>query len=224
MSMHAREEILGRMKSGHSGKALIRPSMKPLSELSLSREQMIQRFTAELSTQTGVVHQASTREEAVKILTEIAAAEGLRSVIATGYNIYGMDLRAFGEANHITVNTLDDLPDRETLREIVFTADAGITFADFAIAETGTVGIIFNRGQPRLASIAPPVHIAIIPIEGLYPVYEDAIEKVFSDADDIPSQFSFITGPSATGDIQAVQFKGMHGPMKMIVIFIMGQG
>jgi L-lactate dehydrogenase complex protein LldG len=185
---------------------------------------MIQRFTAELSTQTGVVHQASTREEAVKILTEIATAEGLRSVIATGYNIYGMDLKAFGEANHITVNTLDDLPDREALREIAFTADAGITFADFAIAETGTVGIIFNRHQPRLASIAPPVHIAIIPIEGLYPVYEDAIEKVFSDADDIPSQFSFITGPSATGDIQAVQFKGMHGPMKMIVIFIMGQG
>ena len=222
--MHAREEILGRMKSAQPGKALIRPSTQPLSELSLSREQMIQRFTAELSTQTGVVHQASTREEAVKILTEIAAAEGLRSVIATGYNIYGMGLRAFGEANHITVNTLDDLPDREALREIAFTADAGITFADFAIAETGTVGIIFNRHQPRLASIAPPVHIAIIPIEGLYPVYEGAIEKVFSNADDIPSQFSFITGPSATGDIQAVQFKGMHGPMKMIVIFIMGQG
>jgi L-lactate dehydrogenase complex protein LldG len=138
--------------------------------------------------------------------------------------MHGVDLKQFSEANHIALSTLDDLPDREALREAAFTADAGITSADFAIAETGTVGIIFNRRQPRLASIAPPVHIAIIPVERLFPVYEDAIEKVFGNADEIPSQFGFITGPSATGDIQAIQFKGMHGPVKVIVIFIMGQG
>jgi len=33
-------------------------------------------------------------------------------------------------------------------------------------------------------------------------------------------QFAFITGPSATADIQAINFKGMHGPVKVFVIFI----
>ena len=224
MSSKAREEILGWLKTAKRNPPAPRPARPALSEINLDREQMLQRFTAELTLQTGTVYKAQSPGDALRILSEIAAAEGLRSVIATGNDMHGVDIRAFGEANHITLRTLDDLPDREALREAAFTADAGITSADFAIAETGTVGIIFNRHQPRLASIAPPVHIAIIPIERLFPVYEDAIVKVFGGTGEIPSQFSFITGPSATGDIQAIQFKGMHGPTKMIVIFIMGQG
>ena len=50
-----------------------------------------------------------------------------------------------------------------------------------------------------------------------------AVEQVFSQGLKAPSQFCFITGPSSTGDIQAVQFKGMHGPVKVIVIFVTGQ-
>lgn len=224
MSSQARDEILCRLKSAKRNQLAPRPARPALSEIALDREQMLQRFTAELTSQTGSVYKAESPEDALRILSEIAAAEGLKSIIATGNDMHGVDLKLFSEANHITVSTLDDLPDREALREAAFTADAGITSADFAIAETGTVGIIFNRHQPRLASIAPPVHIAIIPVERLFPVYEDAIEKVFGNADEIPSQFGFITGPSATGDIQAIQFKGMHGPVKVIVIFIMGQG
>jgi L-lactate dehydrogenase complex protein LldG len=224
MSSQAREEILGRLKSAKRNQLPPRPARPGLSEVTLDREQMLQRFTAELTFQTGSVYKAQSPGDTLRILSEIRAAERFRSVIVTGNDMHGVDIRAFSEANNITVSTPNDLLDREALREAAFTADAGITFADFAIAETGTVGIVFNKRQPRLASIAPPVHIAIIPIERLYPIYEDAIEKVFGSADDIPSQFSFITGPSATSDIQAIQFKGMHGPMKVIVIFIMGQG
>jgi len=62
-----------------------------------------------------------------------------------------------------------------------------------------------------------------VPAGRLYPVYENAVEQVFSQGLEAPSQFCFITGPSSTGDIQAVQFKGMHGPVKVIVIFVTGQ-
>ena len=96
------------------------------------------------------------------------------------------------------------------------------TDADFAVAETGTLGVIFDKDQPRLVSISPPVHIAIVPVDKLYPIYENVIEQVFKNSDKIPSQFCFITGPSSTGDIQGVHFKGMHGPVKVFVIFIMG--
>jgi len=59
-----------------------------------------------------------------------------------------------------------------------------------------------------------------VPAARLFPVYEQVIEKVFAKQENLPSQFVFITGPSMTGDIQGVLFKGMHGPRKVIVILV----
>lgn len=223
MSSQVRNEILSKIKSAQKNDPLPRPQLPFLSERALDREQMLERFTAELTSQTGTVYRAKDRKDAERVLSEIAAAEGFKQVIAVGKNLQGIDIKSFGNSNGITVRTLADLKDREALRKAAFAADAGITSADFAIAETGTLGIIFSKDQPRLASIAPPVHIAIVSIEKLYPVYEDAVTQVFGNVNEIPSQFAFITGPSATADIQAISFKGMHGPTKVIVIFIMGQ-
>jgi L-lactate dehydrogenase complex protein LldG len=57
-------------------------------------------------------------------------------------------------------------------------------------------------------------------VDRIVPVYEKVIEKVFARKGEYPSQFVFITGPSMTGDIQGVLFKGMHGPRKVIVILV----
>jgi L-lactate dehydrogenase complex protein LldG len=170
------------------------------------------------------VYQAKDKEDAVRILSEIASAEGLKSILATSADIYGVDIRAFGSQNNISVSTVQDFSDRKAFRESAFAVDAGITSADFAVAETGTLGVIFYKDQPRLVSIAPPVHIAIVPVDNLYPVYENVIDQVFDNTDKIPSQFCFITGPSSTADIKGVHFKGMHGPVKIFVIFIMTGG
>lgn len=218
----AREEILSRLKSAPRQDPCSRPEPPALSERALDQEQKLERFTAELISQTGIVYRAQGREDVGRILSEIAAAEAIRQVIAVGKNQHGIDIYSLGKAIGVTVKTLADLQDRETLRKAAFTADAGITFADYAVAETGTLGIIFDKNQPRLASIAPPVHIAIVPVERLFSVYEDVIAEVFGHMTEIPSQFAFITGPSATADIQAISFKGMHGPTKVIVIFMMG--
>ncbi|MGO9013885.1 MAG: LutC/YkgG family protein [Dissulfurispiraceae bacterium] len=222
MSMQAREEILGRLKSAKKKAPAARPEKPVLAEMNLDKEQLLQRFTSELNAQSGAVYQAKDKEDAVRILSGIASAEGLKSVLATSGDIYGVDIRAFGAQNNVSVGTVQDFSDRKTFRESAFSVDAGITSADFAVAETGTLGVVFNKDQPRLVSIAPPVHIAIVPADKLYPVYEDVIDQVFKDVDKIPSQFCFITGPSSTADIQGVHFKGMHGPVKIFVIFIMG--
>ena len=222
--MAALEEILARLKSAARGRGPERPTMPPLSELSLEPDRLVERFTAELNAQTGVVHQAAGREETLRILTETAAAEGIKKVVVSGDDtVRALDLRSWGRTAGVEVVTADDAPDREAFRQAAFSSDAGITSADFAIAETGTLGLIFRQGQPRLASIAPPVHIAVVPVDRLYPVYEIAVEQVFAQGREVPSQFCFITGPSSTGDIQAVMFKGMHGPVKVIVILMTGQ-
>ena len=91
---------------------------------------------------------------------------------------------------------------------------------DFAIAESGTIGLIHNKDQPRLTSLAPIHHIAVVPIDRLVPVYEDVTEILFDQRDTTPKHFTFITGPSMTADIQATPFKGMHGPRKLEIIMI----
>ena len=53
----------------------------------------MQRFTSELNAQTGTVYQAKDKEDAVRILSEIASAEGLKSILATSADIYGVDIK-----------------------------------------------------------------------------------------------------------------------------------
>ena len=221
MNSHAREEILGRLKSVSKNTPAARCAKPFLAEINLDREQLLRRFTSELNAQTGVVYQAKDKDDVIRILSGIASAEGLKSFLAASGDIYGVDIRTLDSQNNITISTARDFSSRKEFREAAFTVDAGITPADFAVAETGTLGVIFHKDQPRSISIAPPVHIAIVPVSKLYPVYENVIEHVFRNNDEIPSQFCFITGPSSSSDIQGVHFKGMHGPMKIFVIFIM---
>lgn len=222
MEQSARDQILGSLKSAPKQVISPRPDLPPLSELSMTREELIQRFTERLVEETGIVHRVQNYREALEKLAEIAGAESLKKVmVSTDDVIAPLDLKMWGKRNNIQVMTPRDYADRESFRDAVFIgADAGITGADFAVAESGTLGLIHNKDQARLVSLAPILHIAIVPVERMLPTYEQVIEQVFKDKANLPSQFLFITGPSMTGDIQGVLFKGMHGPRKVIVILV----
>ena len=62
---------------------------------------------------------------------------------------------------------------RKRLREAFATADAGITGANFAVAETGTVVLLENEGNIRLSTAMPRVHIAVLGIEKVIPRLAD---------------------------------------------------
>jgi len=222
MAQTARDEILGRLKSGPKERIPSRPGRPVLREISLNREELIKAFSKNLTDETGVVYRAKDRAEALERLSQIAREEGLKKVMAaTDEVIASLDLAAWGKATNAQVMTPRDFSSRESFKDAVFEeADAGITGADFAVAESGTLGLIHNKDQARLVSLAPILHIAILPVERIVAVYEQAIERVFGKRDDLPSQFCFITGPSMTADIRGIPFKGMHGPRKVIVIII----
>lgn len=183
---------------------------------------MLEKFTENLMAQTAVVHRVSDSGEALGKLTEIASAEGLSTVIASADAVVTpLKLQEWGEKIGVHVLLPTDFTDRDSFKGAVFDrAQAGITGVDYAIAETGTLCIVHDPDQPRLVSLAPIMHIALVPRDRLYPFYEDAVERIFSKEGRIPSQVTFITGPSMTSDIQGVQFKGMHGPKRLVVILV----
>ena len=125
----------------------------------------------------------------------------------------------------------DDIPSmvataRKLLREKYVLADIGISGANVFAADTGTMFIIENEGNIRLATGLPPVHIAIIGMEKLVPTLHDAYkvsEVTWRYANyTVPGYVSMISSPSKTGDIEKVTTYGAHGPKELHVIFLDG--
>jgi iron-sulfur cluster protein len=115
---------------------------------------------------------------------------------------------------------------RGYLRDKFFKADIGISGANVVAAETGTLFIIENEGNIRLATGAPEVHIALVGIEKLVPTLMDAYkvsEVTWRYANyTVPSYVSMVSGPSKTGDIEKVTTYGAHGPREFHVVFLDG--
>jgi L-lactate dehydrogenase complex protein LldG len=223
MAESSRDKILRKLKEAGKRDVSSRPSMPPLNELSWDTEKLIDEFTSNIVEQTGVVDRVADTGAARVRLGEILREEEISKVMASTDDVVTtLDLASWGSENNIEVMTAEDFEDRDSFKQAVFCeVGAGITGADYGIAESGTLVIAHGKDQPRLVSLAPITHIVIMPLDRLRPVYEDATDRLFADGGSAaPGQVSFITGPSMTGDIQGIPFKGMHGPKKIFVILI----
>ncbi len=65
---------------------------------------------------------------------------------------------------------------RRYLREFYFKAKVGISGANIAVAETGTIGIVTNEGNGRLVTTIPPVHIVVLGYEKLVRTFDEALK------------------------------------------------
>ncbi|NIR50760.1 hypothetical protein GWO43_28120 [candidate division KSB1 bacterium] len=99
-------------------------------------------------------------------------------------------------------------------------AEVGMTPAEFAIAETGTIVEVSTDDTCRLISSLPRVHIAFVKKSNLLLSLEEAgskIKKIYqrhgSDCN-----MTFISGPSRTADIEMKLFLGVHGPQESHVV------
>ncbi|MFN2358271.1 MAG: LUD domain-containing protein [Desulfotignum sp.] len=90
---------------------------------------------------------------------------------------------------------------RKELREKFVQADMGITGANYALADTGTIGIATNEGNARLVTTLPKVHVALVGIDKLLPTIDDAltVNRILpknATGQAITSYVTWITGPT----------------------------
>lgn len=97
-------------------------------------------------------------------------------------------------------------------------ADAGITEMEFAVAETGSCVENSDLVEKRLCSTLANLHIGLLKSQNVIATIPDAF-TVFSKIFD-RGYLSFITGPSRTADIERVLTIGVHGPARMMPLFI----
>lgn len=100
-------------------------------------------------------------------------------------------------------------------------ADAGLTSAVFALAETGSLVLVPGPTQSRLTSLLPPVHLVLLPESLILPSIFDWVEK---RPEKFPSNLVLISGPSKTADIEQTLVVGVHGPKRLIVILYPDEG
>lgn len=103
----------------------------------------------------------------------------------------------------------------------IFEFDVGITTAQAAIAETGTLVLDSARERHRLVSLVPPVHIAIIDAASIFLTLAEALAFIHQNGNISPA-VTFITGPSRTADIELTLAIGVHGPQELYVVVNQG--
>jgi len=99
---------------------------------------------------------------------------------------------------------------RKRLREKFCTAEMGITGANFAIAETGSIVLVENEGNIRLSTTLPKIHVALVGIEKLVPSLEDlaVFLKILArsaSGQKMSSYVSFITGARRAGEADGAE-------------------
>ena len=146
-------------------------------------------------------------------------------IVAPAFHLRRTDVEESFRENHRTLpasRSLDNRPAlvseaRGVLRRHFEAADAGITGANFLVAETGTAMIVTNEGNGDLTRLLPRTHIVVTGIEKVVPRLEDASVLLrlltrSATGQEITSYVSFMSGPKRAGDAD--------GPEKFHVVLV----
>ncbi len=107
---------------------------------------------------------------------------------------------------------------RKQLRQAYIKADMGITGANFAIAETGTIGLVTNEGNGRLVTTLPRVHVALVGFDKLVPDLKSALRILKAlprnaTGQAISTYVTWITGANECAP-------GPNGQKEMHIVFL----
>ncbi|WP_426143185.1 LutC/YkgG family protein [Pseudomonas sp. DWP3-1-2] len=112
-----------------------------------------------------------------------------------------------------------DRPVEDWKTELFDDTPASLTTTNGAIAATGSLIIWPTREEPRLMSLVPPVHFALLKASEIYDnLYE--VQRKQNWAGGMPTNALLVSGPSKTADIEQVLAYGAHGPKDLVVLIL----
>lgn len=206
--MDSRTEILERLEK-QKREATMPPAWQSRRDFS----DLVQRFTESLTAVLGEVHYAQNLDAAWTIVDEIIQSLDAQQIVLNGERpLRNSNLPQRWPQIEWHIVGKDD---NSKLRAFCTSADLGISGGDAALAETGSVIITSGSQQSRLATLLPPVHLAIVPTSHLT---TDIFTWTAVRPEKMPANLVFVSGPSKTGDIEQTMTVGVHGPKRFIVI------
>jgi len=201
------------------------PRHPPEPEGAWPQDLLVGRFSAELTAIAGKVHRVTASSAAIDTVMDLCQHRGAERVLSWAPEEIGLPgLRDAFAAAGISA---DDgwLPegeeDRRARLRTLASISVGLTGAIAGIAESGTIAVVSGAGRSRLASLLPPVHIAVLRATRLYPSLGTLIDA-HAGILEWGSNLVLITGPSRTADIEMTLTRGVHGPGEVHVVLLDG--
>ncbi|XVX20540.1 LutC/YkgG family protein [Actinomycetota bacterium] len=197
----ARAEILGRVRAALSDKGY---AAQPTSQLPaprrapLSDAERLELFAERVADYRAVVERCAPAE--LDETVQRAVADAASVLVAPGLPL---DIPGARVDDGLSAAGLDGI-------------GAVVTTAALGIAETGTIVLDHGEGQGRRAiTLVPDRHVCIVRADQVVDDVPDAIERL-----DPSRPLTWISGPSATSDIELTRVEGVHGPRHLHVIIV----
>ena len=209
----SREKVLHKVRTAlgrSAGQPVEEPPPVRLSVPETGIEARISVFFERIEALAGKTHRAQSLEEACAYVENVIAG---RNAIASNAPV----LRQCGITALAGVES--GVSNSAQVRELSANAACGITGADYALADTGTLVMLASPQEARLISLLPPVHIAIVDHERLLTGLDELLSILPRPAEQTSSMV-LITGPSRTADIEQILVRGVHGPGEIHVVVV----
>lgn len=227
----SRDDFLARVRKAADAGRRYRVSSGPpggsrVGYVGAAPDEIVDRFCSEVTLAGGLVHRLGPHDFVSAALETIVRQHRVRSAVCWSHPLlddlrFGVALASCGVAplwpDELAAAPLDERQAR------LLAADLGVTAVDFAIAETGTLAVFASPRQPRVASLLPPVHVALVERSRIVPDLFDLFDRLESRAAPLPPNLTLITGPSKTGDIELKLTTGVHGPGVWHVVVLDGR-
>ena len=194
----------------------------PLVSTDLPRPDAIDlmaRFRARAQAVNAVVHGPVSRHGVPRAVAGIAGGHDASRFMAWD------ELPASGVATALVSDGLEridhEVPDEARLahNETYRSLDIGVTGAVAGLAESGSVVLTHGPGKPRMASIVPEIHIALLETKDIHRSLAYWAHE-FPELAAETTNLVVVTGPSRTGDIEQQLNLGVHGPRHVHIVLI----
>ena len=219
MNNASRKKILDRLYAAIKSGAPDDPQAQQLPEEALGIDEKVEKlkgFMEAVRTEVHVIEGADWVDSLKRVLSK----RDLKTLL------YAPETPVGDRLNSEWISEDADLPelvtyegDIENFKDKLFQIDAAITSTMGGIAETGVIILWPDKKEPRLMSLVPPIHIAVLEADKIYDTFSEAIETE-NWPDKMPTNALLISGPSKTADIELTLAFGVHGPKELIVIIL----
>ena len=218
--MSSREAILQRLRH-RTGGELTAPEcdFSVLERPEWSAAEKLDMFERTIESVHGEVHR-TTEAGWIDRLAEVLQTRGAQTLLIAKENEIGKALQeATKDREDLPQLLIYDEPVESWQSSLFSEVDAGITSTRGGIAETGSLILWPSVDEPRLMSLVPPIHIAVLKASELYTTFKQAIQSQ-NWAAGMPTNALLVSGPSKTADIEQTLAYGVHGPKELIVLVI----
>jgi L-lactate dehydrogenase complex protein LldG len=211
----ARQEILGRIRSALADvPAGERPQDVVVArayrrEGKLTGEALVERFADRVRDYDAAVRRSAPGEVAATVAAACADMGLSRVVVppglASGWRPAGMEVV---EDDGLTTQQIDEI-------------NGAVTGCALAIAETGT--LVLDGGAAsgrRLITLVPDHHVCLVAVDQIRHLVPEAVAGLAPAVREDRVPVTFVSGPSASSDIELSRVEGVHGPRHLVVVIV----